>query len=99
MTNNTIPLFMVFMADTAANAAADVLESGFIGQGPKVDEFEDKLSRYFRVPQRNLLTFNAATNAEHLAYHLLKNRLLLIFLLKRDRFKSNGQAYKMEMKY
>ena len=72
MTNNTIPLFKVFMADTAANAAADVLESGFIGQGPKVDEFEDKLSRYFRVPQRNLLTFNAATNAEHLAYHLLK---------------------------
>lgn len=60
------------MADTAAEAAAGVLGSGFVGQGPKVNEFERKLGTYFKVDSRNVLTFNAATNAEHLAYYLLK---------------------------
>jgi dTDP-4-amino-4,6-dideoxygalactose transaminase len=72
MTNKTIPLFKVFMSKDASKAATDVLESGFVGQGPKVDEFEQKLSSYFKVNSRNVLTFNSATNAEHLAYHLLK---------------------------
>ena len=31
-----IPLFKVFMADTAAPEVTKVLNSGFIGQGPKV---------------------------------------------------------------
>ena len=33
-----IPLFKVFMADTAADKVAKVLNSGFIGQGPMVDQ-------------------------------------------------------------
>ena len=37
---NKIPLFKVFMADTAAEEVTKVLDSGYIGQGPKVDEFE-----------------------------------------------------------
>lgn len=43
MTDKTIPLFKVAMSDSAAAAAADVLNSGYIGQGPKVEEFEADL--------------------------------------------------------
>jgi len=42
-----IPLFKVFMADSAPQKVSEVLMSGFIGQGPKVEEFETKLSDYF----------------------------------------------------
>ncbi len=72
--NKNIPLFKVFMAPTAADEVAKVLNSGFIGQGPKVEEFETHLSNHFSVPKNNLLTFNSATSAEHLIYHLLKKR-------------------------
>lgn len=68
-----IPLFKVFMSDTAPQKVAEVLTSGFIGQGPKVEELETKLSSYFGVDKSQLLTFNSATSAEHLAYHVLKN--------------------------
>ena len=68
-----IPLFKVFMADTAPQKVAEVLTSGFIGQGPKVAELETKLASYFGVDTSHLLTFNSATSAEHLAYHILKN--------------------------
>jgi dTDP-4-amino-4,6-dideoxygalactose transaminase len=47
---NKIPLFKVFMADTAAEKVAKVLNSGFIGQGPVVDEFESNLVQYFQHP-------------------------------------------------
>jgi len=42
--------------------------SGFIGQGPKVDEFEFELSKYFN--NKNVLTVNAGTSAIHLALRL-----------------------------
>lgn len=67
-----IPLFKVFMAPTAAEKVSDVLNCGFIGQGPKVEEFESKLSNTFGVDKSNLITFNSATSAEHLVYHMLK---------------------------
>ena len=50
-----IPLFKVFMAPEAGNAVSEVLQSGFIGQGPKVDEFETKLQQYLNA--KNLMTF------------------------------------------
>lgn len=65
-----IPLFKVFMADTAAEKVAKVLNSGFIGQGPVVDEFESVLRNYFQHDY--ISTLNAATSAEHLALHLIK---------------------------
>ena len=37
---NKIDLFKVFMASTAAEEVSKVLNSGYIGQGPKVEEFE-----------------------------------------------------------
>jgi dTDP-4-amino-4,6-dideoxygalactose transaminase len=68
----SIPLFKVFMSPDAAPAVSTVLNSGFIGQGAKVDEFETNLSKQFKQTTSNVLTFNSATSAEHLAYHLLK---------------------------
>ena len=67
----TIPLFKVFMSEEAPNAAADVLKSGYIGQGPKVDELENYVSKLF--DHDFVVTTNSATSAEHLALHLLKN--------------------------
>jgi len=67
-----IPLFKVFMAPSAAEKVSDVLNCGFIGQGPKVDELETNLSNTFGVFKNQVITFNSATSAEHLIYHMLK---------------------------
>jgi dTDP-4-amino-4,6-dideoxygalactose transaminase len=67
---NKIPLFKVFMSDTAAPEVTKVLNSGYIGQGPKVDAFEDDLKKYF--DHDYVQTVNAGTSALHLALHLLK---------------------------
>ena len=67
-----IPLFKVFMSETVPNAVTEVLTSGFIGQGPKVNELERDLTSYFGNTSSEVLTFNSATSAEHLIYHLLK---------------------------
>jgi len=68
--NNQIPLFKVFMAPTAKDKVGEVLDSGYIGQGPKVDEFEKQLGEYFG--NKKIITTNAGTSALHLAIHLLK---------------------------
>ena len=65
-----IPLFKVYMSKKAAGEVQKVLDSGYIGQGPKVDEFEKQLSERFNNDLT--LTVNSATSAEHLALHLLK---------------------------
>ena len=67
---NKIPLFKVFMAPTAKKKVGEVLDSGFIGQGPKVDKLEENLKKYFNNDYT--LTTNAGTSALHLALHLLK---------------------------
>jgi len=67
---HNIPLFKVYMSKEAPKAAAKVLESGFIGQGPVVDQFEVKLKEFFNNDY--VATVNAATSAEHLALHMLK---------------------------
>lgn len=65
-----IPLFKVFMSDSAATEVANVLNSGFIGQGAKVEEFEKDLRSHFNHDY--VLTLNAGTSVLHLALHLLK---------------------------
>lgn len=65
-----IPLFKVFMSPDAKHVVADVLDSGFIGQGPVVDKFERNLTDYFMYDQ--LVTLNSGTAGLHLALHLLK---------------------------
>lgn len=66
----TIPLFKVYMSKNASSAASKVLESGFIGQGPVVDDFEKDLRNFFNNDY--VVTVNSATSAEHLALHMLK---------------------------
>jgi len=65
-----IPLFKVFMSPTAGEEVTKILNSGYIGQGPKVDEFEKKLGAYFNNDY--IVTLNSATSAEHLAFHMLR---------------------------
>lgn len=64
-----IPLFRVFMAGSAGSAVAQVLASGYIGQGCKVEDFEAALAKYFE--NRHVVTVNSATSGISLALHML----------------------------
>jgi len=66
-----IPLFKVFMSDKVPETIGKVLMSGYIGQGPKVDEFEGVLREYFNHDY--ILTLNNGTAGLHLALHMLRN--------------------------
>lgn len=63
-----IPLFKVHMPESVDKAVLETLHSGYIGQGPKVEEFEQQLSAYFGNPR--VLTLNSATSGIHLALRL-----------------------------
>ena len=63
-----IPLFKVYMAKEVDQPLLDVVHSGWIGEGPKVIEFEQSLKEYFGNPY--LSTVNNGTSALHLAYHM-----------------------------
>src|SRR3989344_2198687 len=63
-----IPLFKVHMPKKVDKPLLEVLHSGYIGQGPKVEEFEKKLSNFLENP--NVLTVNSGTSAIHLALRL-----------------------------
>lgn len=65
-----IPLFKVFMHNSVPKAVEAVLLSGFIGQGPKVEEFEEILQRHFSSTWVN--TLNSATSGLQLAVHMTK---------------------------
>lgn len=69
-TPGTIPLFRVAMAESAAARVAETLASGFVGQGPRVDEFEAALAA--RIGNPRVVTVNSGTSALHLALHLLR---------------------------
>lgn len=60
------------MSNEAINRCSSILKSGYIGQGPVVDEFESKLRDYFNT--QYLVTLNSATSGISLALHLLKNK-------------------------
>ena len=68
MTDNSIPLFKVYMNDNL-DYVMNTLGSGMITQGKKVEEFEEKLKKYFNYPY--LLTLNSATSGLTLAYRIL----------------------------
>jgi len=67
---NPIPLFKVHMNPNAKVEVGKVLDSGYIGQGPKVEEFEKNLKEF--INHDFLVTVNAGTSALHMALHLLK---------------------------
>jgi dTDP-4-amino-4,6-dideoxy-D-glucose/dTDP-4-amino-2,4-dideoxy-beta-L-xylose transaminase len=66
-----IPLFKVFMASSAPDAVGDVLRSGYIGQGPKVDYLEAELKKEFQNDY--VLSVNSCTSSLQLALHLIKS--------------------------
>lgn len=68
-----IPLFKVFMSPDVHQPLADVLASGYIGQGPKVDEFEKLLADYIGNPL--VATVNSATSGLHLVLHMLRDNI------------------------
>lgn len=69
--NKAIPLFKVFMSEDVDKPLLETLHSGFIGEGPKVLEFEETLKKYLQT--ENVLTTNSGTSALHLAYHIALN--------------------------
>lgn len=67
-----IQLFKVFMSPNAKVEVGKVLDSGYIGQGPKVEEFEAYLRNFLNTDR--VLTLNSGTSGLHLALHLLKKQ-------------------------
>jgi len=67
-----IPLFKVFVAPPAEldEELLRVVHSGYVTQGPKVEQFEEALRSFFR--NERVVTLNSATSAIHLALHLLR---------------------------
>lgn len=63
-----INLFKVFMPESVMAPLRETLLSGFIGQGPRVDEFEALLKKMLQY--QNLVTVNSGTSALHLALRL-----------------------------
>lgn len=57
------------MSEKTSGAVGSVLQSGFIGQGEKVEEFEDALHVQLKTPTRPV-TVNSCTTAIDLALHL-----------------------------
>lgn len=62
-----IPLFKVYMASEAPDAVGEVLRSGWVAQGPKVDALEAELEAVIGKPVASL---NSGTSALQLALHL-----------------------------
>lgn len=67
---DNIQLFKVFMSPKAGEEVSKVLNSGYIGQGPKVEKLEEDLKNYLNTDK--LLTLNSGTSGLHLAIHLLR---------------------------
>lgn len=65
----TIPLFKVFMADDAPARVTETLQSGYIGEGPRVQEFEQAFGQLVGSPFPPL-ALNSCTAALDLALHL-----------------------------
>ena len=69
LSEHNIPLFMPHMPKNAKKYVSDTLDSRWIGQGPKVDEFERRFSERFcgGLPG---ISVGSGTDALHLAYLL-----------------------------
>src|SRR5258706_10483202 len=64
-----IPLFKVRMADKAPKMVAKTLRSGMIGEGPRCEEFKQKLQERFGC--KNLVLVNSCTSALTLALRIV----------------------------
>ena len=68
MVRKEIPLFRVFMPKSVQRPLMKTLLSGYIGEGPKVQEFEKMLGKW--IGNNKVLTLNSGTSGLHLAYHM-----------------------------
>jgi UDP-glucose 4,6-dehydratase len=73
MSEKNLSLFKVFMSQDVMKPLEETLFSGFITQGPRVEEFEQKLKTFFDYPY--LLTLNCATSGLVLSLRLIKDKL------------------------
>ena len=64
---NTIPLFKVYMSEDVDKPLLETIHSGWIGEGPKVEEFEKNLKAYFGNP--NVVTVNNGNFYEDFIYY------------------------------
>lgn len=71
--NKDLSLFKVFMSPDVVKPVGDVLLSGYVTQGPKVAEFEQKLSK--TLGAKYVLALNSATSGLTLAHRVIKDRL------------------------
>ena len=67
--NRNIPLFRPSISEDAIEAVAGVLRSGWLGLGPRTEEFERKFADYVDVPY--CVGLNSCTSAIHLALKIL----------------------------
>jgi len=65
-----IPLFKVRMVPQAKLMVGDVLDSGYIGQGPQCELFEKHFAELVEAPH-DVLMVNSCTSAIDLALHLI----------------------------
>lgn len=63
-----IPLFKVHTPEAIDGPLLETLHSGYITQGPKVDEFEERIARFLDTP--NVVALNSGTSALTLALRL-----------------------------
>jgi len=73
-----IPILRPFMPKGIINSLKATLYSGWIGEGPKVKEFENLLKDY--LGNKYIITTNSGTSALWISYHLagIKNGTLVI---------------------
>ncbi len=69
MNRPIIPLFKVFMSPEVDKPLLEVLHSGWIGEGPKVAEFEEKIAN--RIDNRLCLALSSGTHGLTLALRLI----------------------------
>jgi len=72
--NKVIPLFKVFMGPETGDYVKHALYSGYITQGPKVEQFEHRLGYFLQDVRLNhaplINTVNSCTSALQLATYL-----------------------------
>lgn len=67
LTTKNIPLFKVAMDPAAKLLVGEVLDSGYVGQGPKVELFEKEFAKAINKPDKKILSTNSCTSALILA--------------------------------